>query len=581
MLLDLLLVIISIMSDMWNESKEKMTRALVRAGIIADPREKVLQDWEVQYPPGEVYRGFLPSRARWMDSTAEFWQYVREEPDKSGVVAIMLEGWTVSRTCHQLVQEYGQLFATKIEWGGFVISLNIAAVHDFVDIVESPSLIEAGFTDKAYVIHMSTWNKYRDFVKDQREEDDEWIPVGKRLLFHCLIDKMRYPYITLENFRQWPAASVMDWKDLQRPGMFYLKNSPDSVGLGEGGDENQIPGESLLAEVSVEDEDGAILACGEPEKVASKGEKSKEKIEDVPDNEGSPLLAQPNDRRHDMDEQREMGCRHRANKRRRRRQGRKARRARKNKVQLNKETQQFWAPTVITREQEANIVRLLVLSANPTASEEVIQLNIEEQHRARYRRTQEEGFGDKFGEWKVSDDVAPREGSRFPFPSPGAEANVTQSSVYSPRAELSQNLSSLDGESDLAGQQNSSSLGLNVFVDDLACLVSSPILVRRRSSEEVVTVSSDTASGSSTATSQESVTPGRRPTKRSRMSLSSLMNSGLVSFPDNGLMANILVDVDQEMSVDEDEVDEEVFEEPVTGDSNQDQQKGMPSLDDN
>ena len=62
------------------------------------------------------------------------------------------------------------------------------------------------------------------------------------------------------------------------------------------------------------------------------------------------------------------------------------------------------------------------------------------------------------------------------------------------------------------------------------------------------------------------------------MSVSSLLSSGLVTFPENGLLANIMVDVDQEMSVDENEIDEEVFEGQGTGDSNQDQLTEMPSL---
>ena len=44
--------IIAIMSDMWSESKRKMTRALVRAGLIDDPRERVLTNLEVQFPTG-------------------------------------------------------------------------------------------------------------------------------------------------------------------------------------------------------------------------------------------------------------------------------------------------------------------------------------------------------------------------------------------------------------------------------------------------------------------------------------------------------------------------------------------------
>ena len=39
-----------------------------------------------------------------------------------------------------------------------------------------------------------------------------------------------------------------------------------------------------------------------------------------------------------------------------------------------------------------------------------------------------------------------------------------------------------------------------------------------------------------------------------------------------------MVDVDHEMSVDENEIDEEVFEGQGTGDSNQDQLTEMPSL---
>ena len=602
--------ILSIMSASWSESKKKVTRALVRAGLLDDPRERVLTNAEVQFPPDLVTEKYLETRGKWMGATGEKWKYTKEDRDRDGAVAIHLEGWLVSRTCHQLLENYGMLHQTRVEWGGFVITLNIIAINDKMDINDLPALLETG-SGNAYTVAMATWNTYRDYAKDQREEDDEWIPVGKRLIYHALIDKTTYPFLSLEDFRQWPAAMVWDWMDIQRAGMYYIKNSPDSVGLTTEKIENPIQGEELLAEISIEDDDNAILACGQvtPEKSEEKGEKEKEKekVERIDEERGielsrkskagrgkeralekdaSPHLGPVGPRRHDIDEDEERKASRKQKKRKdRRKRGRKGKRGGKGGRSRSQWSplgeKNEWSPLVLTLEQEANLARMLILSFHPQMSEEEVEKNIREQRENRRRAQVERGFGENFGEWRVVEDY--QGASRFPFPPPPVhkvekemkgylddvninEVESVSSGPVSPRAELSQMMvtpESGNWRSDVSGASMMSEARRTLESEESSDLVISPILVRKRTASQILTLSTSSSTGS-----LGSASAGKKPSKRSRMSLGSLLGSGRISFPEDGIMADILVDV-----VEEETDSGEVFEEEA-GDSNQSNDRG-------
>ena len=99
--------------------------------------------------------------------------------------------------------------------------------------------------------------------------------------------------------------------------------------------------------------------------------------------------------------------------------------------------------------------------------------------------------------------------------------------------------------------------------EELDSLVLTPILVRKRTASQILTLSS----GSSSKTSSGSNSSARRPTKKSKMSLSSLLGSGRISFDEEGLLSNIMVDVEEQEGEIEEDI-EEVFE-VEAGDSNQ------------
>ena len=129
------------------------------------------------------------------------------------------------------------------------------------------------------------------------------------------------------------------------------------------------------------------------------------------------------------------------------------------------------------------------------------------------------------------------------------------SGPVSPRAELSQMMVTPE-----SGNWRSDVSGASMMSSDL---VISPILVRKRTASQILTLSTSSSTGS-----LGSASAGKKPSKRSRMSLGSLLGSGRISFPEDGIMADILVDV-----VEEETDSGEVFEEEA-GDSNQSNDRG-------
>ena len=74
--------------------------------------------------------------------------------------------------------------------------------------------------------------------------------MGKRLLFHCVVNKSHYPWLTVEDFAKWDLEEVLDalgwWGELS-PGHQRTRYSPEEAGLEEIGLE-EGKGERLLEE---------------------------------------------------------------------------------------------------------------------------------------------------------------------------------------------------------------------------------------------------------------------------------------------------------------------------------------------
>ena len=343
-----------------------------------------------------------------------------------------------------------------------------------------------------------------------------------------------------------------------------------------------------------------------PEKVEKKGEKEKEKKKDEErgielsrkskagrgkeralEKDASPHLGPVGPRRHDVDDDEERKASRKQKKRKdRRKRGRKGKRGgrgRKARSQWSPPGEENqWSPLVLTLEQEANLARMLILSFNPQMSEEEVEKNIREQRENRRRAQVERGFGENFGEWRVVEDY--QGASRFPFPPPPPvnrvekemkgyvddiiinEVESVSSGPASPRAELSQMMVTPESgnmRSEFSGSSMMTEARRTLDSEELSDLVISPILVRKRTASQILTLSTSSSTGS-----LGSASAGKKPSKRSRMSLGSLLGSGRISFPEDGIMADILVDV-----VEEETDSGEVFEEEA-GDSNQSNDRG-------
>ena len=118
---------------------------------ISGKKTKPLTDVELQFQKKDLWRGPLCTRGAWMESKREYFRYSLEEEDERGMAPIKLEGWVEERTFHHLLCNYGDLFTTRVNWDGWVVTLNIIACQRVIPAEDMPCVIETG-TGVAFVV---------------------------------------------------------------------------------------------------------------------------------------------------------------------------------------------------------------------------------------------------------------------------------------------------------------------------------------------------------------------------------------------------------------------------------------------
>ena len=482
-----------------------------------------LSDRELQFPPDEIWGGPLKTRGSWMEKRGEYWCYSVEPTEVEGVTAIKLESWLWARPSHTLLFDYGRVFRTIINWDGWTVMTDVIATHQMIPVEDMPRVLEVG-KGTAFVVSIKAWEAYKKLAAEPLDRGQ--VSAGAKLLYHCLINKdLMGEDFTVERFSEWPASMILDLMCRRLPGEKYRTFSPIEAGLLE-------DPEKALKEAIREARRGAnqecLLAEGE-ERGGVEAEPSKNKALHFvfPDVGSSPPLT-PRSKRNDVDE---LPRRKRKNKGRGpRAPGSKPRRWRKKAPA---------SPLQLTIEQERGIVRLLVLGINPKATEEEIKANqdavakrpegVPEEKPGPYQ------YGAEPGLWNLSREEV-EETLREVSGSPRSTV------VLSPRGELSQVInSSVEGISPSPKRMRKST-----GVESEDSVPMSPFLSMHSSGGKVISISS-----SSSPTSEDD------GGKRTRVNLGDLLGSGRIKWPENGVFAQIQV----EMREDEEEEESDVLDE--------------------
>ena len=494
--------------------------------VVGPRKELVLSNKQLQYPPNEIWKGPLVTRGHWMEAKKEFWRYAVEEADVDGTVAIKLEGWQHFRTHHHRLFEYGLVFHTNINWDGWTIPLNVVATHNMISIEDMPRVLEVGMGN-AFVVSLKVFNTYRDHALEPIEDGDEVVTVGQRLLYHVLVDRDSVGEdFTIGQFSGWPASMILDLVCNRVPGARFNTFTPEESGLVEV-ERREEPklrdGEELLQEEDrkeVDEDGGAAEVEPEPLKEEVRSALSNFAFE-FPDVGGSPPLAASEPKRYNEMSQ---------NTKRRKRKRKFGKRSRKTRVKRPS------SPLQLTTEQERGIIRLLVLGVEPNASEEWIAYNQDYVMNIRGVPEERPGpyvYGSGPGGWNLN--LSDRQEGA------GARARTPSSSVLSPRAELSQNLSSIAGSDTPCHKK----MRRDTEVSSEASVIMSPFLSMKSSGGRVISISS----GSSVNDDKGS---GEEDERRVRVNLGDLLGSGRIIWPDNGIVANIQVEVLEDQDEDGD-----------------------------
>ena len=506
--------------------------------VIQAPREERLKDRELQYPTAELWTGPLNTRGHWMAQKNEWWCYSVEPEDEEGVTPIKLESWVRSRTSHHLLFEYGRVYRTIINWDGWTVITDVIACHQMIPVEDMPRVLEVG-KGTAFVVSTKAWEAYRKMALKPKEAGE--VSAGTRLLYHILLNRdLMGEDFTVKRFSEWPASMILDLMVRRMPDEKYQTFTPVEAGLLE--DPNraleiaiqearrEVPQECLLAESKGEDG------------VEAEPMKNKALHFVFPDVGNSPELTPKRKRMNDVDE---------LPRRRRKRNAAKGPRAPGSRPRKWAKKRTPASPLKLTIEQERGIVRTLVLCINPGATEEEIKENQDAVSKLPLGVPEEKpgpySYGAGPGEWQLSKEEIEETMKEVKEGSTSSMGRASSSNL-SPRGELSQNLSTS------AQEETPSPKKQRRVTEELSesSVPMSPFLSMHSSGGKIVSISS-----SSSPMSDEE---GK---KTVRVSLGDLLGSGRIIWPENGLFAQIQVEMQedtdeqgQDGEFDQDEVNE-------------------------
>ena len=226
------------MSESYHEDKGEKEKGKERLRV----GKRGLTMKQVQFPVGEVLIGPLEPKADWMRQS-EVMQWVVEPEDEEGVSDILLEGWTIGRFSHHRTMEMGALFQVKLVWGMASIAVNIAAVKDYVPLDKMPCVLPSGMGN-AFVIKERHFNTFRIYAGGHLVEGAS---MGARLLYLCAFDLDSHQALTVDDFEQWDEEDVMALLVEHQPGSRFRRPTPEEAGMitirRTGSDSIQIPQE--------------------------------------------------------------------------------------------------------------------------------------------------------------------------------------------------------------------------------------------------------------------------------------------------------------------------------------------------
>ena len=502
--------------------------------IDKDQAEKYLTDYDLQYPVLELYRGDLETRGNWMAVRNEKWRYTVEEEDDVGIAVIKLESWLVTRHQHQFLFEYGRVFRTTIVWDTWNIHINFVVVHPMIPADDMPRVLEVGTPgfyvvgEKAFVISQKAFLAYRMHpieIGNGRE-----VTVGKRLLFHCIVNRDEQPGdFDVASFVGWPAGMVLDMMGRQTPGSQYNTYSMEEAGLYEvengqanGGEVTETQGEELLIEENGSEEKRKE---DEIEKRRKEIEEEERRILDSEDDEplvnfvfkptSPPPTGAVDKVYHDTDL-----TRRRRKRKYKRTPGMRTKMVKSKKRKVAVPTKPG-SPIKLTKSHEMEIVRHLVMGIDPKAKAywTAYHKKVAKNRTIGIVPEEKEGpfeYGSGPGGWSLSAQEKEEDMRMF--------ARSPNSSVLSPQGELSQNLSS-----SATGTPGPKKPRKNTGTDSDVSVVMSPFLSMKGSEEKVISILSE----------DEGL-------RKVRVNLGELLESGRIVWPEDGMLSQIQVEMDEE-----------------------------------
>ena len=193
--------------------------------MILETEDNCVADHEMIFPVQDVDQGLIRYRTYMMAELGHWFKFTVDQEEA------YLELWEVQRTQWSLVRDVGVLKKVALFVEGLKLDLNVVVVHNNINIQDLPMHVPTG-AGMAFLVSEKAFAVFRDNYK---EELKEWeIDVGKRLLFHTIVDRRCFPDLGILDFVNWPyfrVQQLIDSWEGQAPGHLWARVSARECGL--------------------------------------------------------------------------------------------------------------------------------------------------------------------------------------------------------------------------------------------------------------------------------------------------------------------------------------------------------------
>ena len=371
--------------------------------VILETEDNCVTDQEMTFPVQDVDQGLIRFRTHPMAEAKLWFKFTVDQGEA------YLEKWEVSRSQWNRIEDLGVLRRVPLFIEGLLLHLNVIVVHNTVKYRNLPMYLPTGGGGMAFIVKEKAFAEFRDNYKERMEDWE--VDVGKRLLFHTIVDKRCFPDLTLMDFANWPyyrVQQLIDNFEGQAPGHLWARNTAIESGLLTWLDTDEEDSDETETEVLLNDIKSVLKVSGEDEE---KGEEEKVPVlkarlitttDDEAEGdkeeeseaekalgefrfkplkmvwqEGSPILTTP--RRNDVDEGKAGTKRKRRTNKHLKKRDRMERDERAWRKRMGREQGMASSPASLSEEQEKWLIKLLVKCVEPSASEETLKFN--EEHR--------------------------------------------------------------------------------------------------------------------------------------------------------------------------------------------------------